>query len=105
MQNNQSGGGKKPDYIVSEKRTNGNQDSFEIVGAGWKNQTKKGDTFINVSMNNGGKFLIFKNIPKPKNTQQDGYQQSSYGQRDNQQPTRLADSYRAPVTDPDEIEF
>ena len=105
MQNNQGGGGKKPDFIISEKRTSGNQDSFEIVGAGWKNQSKKGDTYISISMNNGAKFLMFKNTPKPKNTQQDGYQQSDYGQRQNQQPQHISEAIPQPVTDPRDIDF
>ncbi len=100
MQNNS--GGKKPDYNLTERKNNG---SYEIVGAAWVNESKSGTKYISISMNNGAKFSMFKNTPKPKNTQQQGYQQASYGQRQNQQPQHISESIPQPVTDPGEIDF
>lgn len=100
MQQNNQGGGKKPDFIVTEKRG----DSYEIVGAAWKNQSSKGDTYLSVSMNNGAKFSMWKNTPKPKDTEQQGYNQSNYGQRDNQMKT-LSNSVPPPPQSNKDIEW
>lgn len=94
-------GGKRPDYQIVLSTNDG----LKKEGAAWLNTSKKGTKYISLVFDNGLKYMLMKNTPKPENTEQKGYRQSSYGQRDNQQPTRLADSYQAPVTNPDEIEF
>lgn len=76
------GGGKRPDYQVVSSAGDG----LKKQGAGWKNVSKQGNPYISIVLDNGAKYMLMINKPKPENTTQNGYNQSNYGQRDNQRP-------------------
>lgn len=74
------GGGKRPDYQV----VSSTGDGLKKRGAAWKNISKQGNPYLSIVMEDGAKYMLLPNKPKPENTTQNGYGQSNYGQRDNQ---------------------